>query len=448
MEGHNVILFEEPPSKTFPRKKLIDKFQNQVEKIPLMLPTVSEFCQRSVHHRFDAVVIDLKEKSVIASWPGEVFIPWMQNLLKHADSLLWVTGHDSTSQSHRLAGTLLGTLQSEQPSLKVSWLTVSKNADSNSTEEKILKAYASMLEGDNEIRGDLDVLPSIVRYYPDDELSIGMGLISPRKIRSRPSKVERPRWFDHFDEPLSGKNYEVSITAPGELVILSFRSQSQPLKDGEMQIRVHASVIHPEELRNYFGSGPRNALEPTICRFFTGIISTVHQDEGDGCAPQRIVGYTTGSIQKDLVVPESQIYKRSDDPARLLHPLEACCEFAAVAVASCIVDGVARAREGDVFDLRLGGVLTVALRQLITKTGASVMNAMKPTKADFIVIFAVAEGVLVNHQPVDLLSYLQSKRGQRFVEQAWHCHHGLSCPLKSFTISHVNRAFENPLTSS
>jgi len=448
IEGHNVVLFEEPPSETFPRNTLFRGLQNQVEKIPLMLPAVSQFCQRSVHSRIDAIVIDLKEKSVIASWPGEVFIPWMQTLLKCADSLLWVTGPNSTSPSYQLAGTLLRALQSEQPSLKVSWLTVSGKAKLDTTEEKILKAYASMLEGDNEIRRDLNGLQSVVRYYPDDELSIGTGLIPPRKFPSRPPKAEGPRFVDHSEEPLSGKNYAVSFTAPGKPVILSSRSQPQTLKYGETQIRIHASIVHPEELRGFLGSGPRNALKLTPCRFFAGNISTADQDVGDDCTLQRIVGYTTVSIQKDIVVPESQTYKRFDDPIMQLHPPELCCEFATVAVASCIVDGVARTREGDLFELRLDGVLKVALHQLITKAGASVINATNAIKADFTVTYSIAEGVLVNDQPFDLLNYLQSQRGQIFVEQAWQSRRLLSCPLQSFRISHIDQAFENPVTQS
>jgi len=131
-----------------------------------------------------------------------------------------------------------------------------------------------------------------------------------------------------------------------------------------------------------------------------------------------------------------------------LHPPEVCCEFATVAVASCIVDGVARAREGDLFELRLDGVLKVALHQLITKAGASVINATNAIKADFTVTYSIAEGVLVNDQPFDLLNYLQSQRGQIFVEQAWQSRHLLSCPLQSFRISHIDQAFENPVTQS
>lgn len=240
----------------------------------------------------------------------------------------------------------------------------------------------------------------------------------------------------------------MSLTAPGKPVILSSRSQPQTLKYSETQIRIHASVVHPEEFRGFLGSGPRNALKLTPCRFFAGNISTADQDVGDDCTLQRIVGYTAGSVQKDIVVPESQTYKRCDDPIMQLRPPEACCEFATVAVASCIVDDIARAREGDRFGLRLDGVLKVSLHRLITKAGASVINATNAIKADFTVTYDIAEGVLVNDQPFDLLNYFQSQRGQIFVEQAWQSRPLLSCPLRSFRISHIDQAFENPATQS
>lgn len=234
---------------------------------------------------------------------------------------------------------------------------------------------------------------TVLRYYPDDELSINTGLISPRKISSRLPAKETSCKFGLAKGFLAGKNHTVCLTAPGEPVILSSRTQSRPLKSGEKRIRVHASVVHPEELRGFLGGGSRNTHEPTRCKFFAGSILPPDQDEDNDRTLRRIVGYTIGSIQRDIVVPESQIYERFDGP---LHPLEACCEFAAVAVASCIVDGVARAREGDTFELCLDGVLKVALHRLLTEAGAGVIKATDSTETDFIITYSTAAGVLVN----------------------------------------------------
>ena len=416
----NAVMFGSPPAEI-----LLDRFTRKSERVSMIQESVVQFCQRPQHDRFDAIVIDNAEKSVITTWPGQVFILWMQTLLKSADSILWATQPGPASPFQQVAGTMLRTLQSEQPSLKVLWLVV-PNTDrvmgGGTLERRILEAYASMLEGENEIKLETHQKgPAIVRYYPDDELSTATGLIPPQKVES----------------PLTGKNYALSFAAPGEPVILSSRPQTHALSDEEIEIKVQASVIDPGDIHAFTCGGQRTSDIFTPCKFFAGCMLFGDQ----GSSPRgTIVGYTTGTHQSVLRVPEIQVYDRPHDSPST----EAACEFAAVAVASCIVDGVTRAREGDIFDLRVDGVLKVALQQMVTKTGATVISAGASSKADFTVTYNVAEGVLVNGQPFDLHTYLQSIHGRKTVAQAWRFRHLLSCPLKTFELPNYAEAFDTP----
>ena len=91
--------------------------------VPLLRDRVREFCGQNNGKRYDAVVIDSVDKSIIATWAGADLVLWLQELLVSANSIIWVTQQSSRNPFTNVAGTLLRTLQSEQPTLQVTWLS-------------------------------------------------------------------------------------------------------------------------------------------------------------------------------------------------------------------------------------------------------------------------------------------------------------------------------------
>lgn len=429
-EGRNVVFFRSLPSEASADGSPLQNLSSYgrmrtFRSLPTTQQKILQYCQNTPTNRFDAIVMDNAEKSLITTWSGDVFMPWMQILLKYAESILWVTDSHFTGPFNNVVGTLLRTLQSEQPSLKVRWLMVpdSRRFD---FESRIREAYMSMLEGDNEVKcGFHNDQPSVLRYYPDDELSAATGMISPRKVES----------------PLTRKSYTLSFGAPQKPVILSFKTESRALQDEELRIRVQASVIDPDDVYAFIDDRRRAVQAFTRCKFFAGRIIS---DKEASSFREQVVGYTTTSHQNVVDVPTSQIYDRAQHPPSP----EAACEFAAIAVASCIVDGVARARKGDTFDLQVDGILKVALNQLITSASAIVIKAKNTSDADFKITYESVDGVLVNGKSFDLHRYLQSPRGRDFVEQAWQNRRLLSCPLKAFELPDYAKAFHTASTQA
>ena len=150
------------------------------EHIPLEPHAIREFCERSQKGRFNALVLDDSAKSVITTWQGRDLIPWLQILLELAESVLWVTSRGECNPFVNIAGTLLRTLQSEQPSLKVTWLVLRDAEPTHALERHILSPYSTLLKGENEVRLEVrDSKTNILRYVPDDDLSVRTGLSWP-----------------------------------------------------------------------------------------------------------------------------------------------------------------------------------------------------------------------------------------------------------------------------
>ena len=422
--GRKVVLFESPLSKARMEQRSLcdftfDSLHSDLRPISMVPENILHYCHNAPQTKFDAIVIDDAEKSLITTLPGAVLMPWVQILLKQADCILWVTDSSIADPFNKVAGTLLRTLQSEKPSLRVLWLE--KPGSSSPRYKKcVSEAYASMLEGDNEIKREIHSTEhAVIRYHADDELSCATGLIPPRKVKSS----------------LTGKNYALSFAGPKKPVILSSHPEPRMPVTGDLEIMAQASVLDPTDVFAFVGGRPSNACEFWNCRFFAGRILSGNRSD---LSTDQVVGFTTELHQKLFRVSQTQVYCRAQRPPST----EAACEFAAIAVASCIVDGVARARDGDVFSIEVDGILKVALYQLFTKAGARTQDAENAPTADFTITYRVTDGIRVNGQQFDLYKYLRSEHGGSFVEQAWSTRRLLSCPLYQFKLPDYGQAFD------
>ena len=413
------IMFAEPTSRVGP-----DIVSVTAESVPLEPATVADFCHNHRSTRFDAIVVDVPEKSIVASWPGKDLIPWLQTLLKHANSILWVTQQDSSSPFQKLAGILLRTLQAEQPSLKVCWFLYPEERrrkhGEGRFEQDLLAARSSMLEGHNEIKSDFNSQdpPHILRYYPDDELSAATGTTEPRKILGA---------LDHTD-------YELSFAAPQQPVILSkipdlFPHPSQH----EVEIDVENSVIGHRDAVALEGY----AYDATWTQEPSFLAGVVRRDpEGRFSPGTRIMGWSKEAHKNRLRIPRTHLFLCT----KARSTRETASLFAAVAVGTCIIDEVTRARQGDTFDLQLNGVLHDIFRQICKRIGAIIIDPAEATKADFVVTYDVQKGVQVNGRSFYITKYLESERGRDEIQKSYQSCAQLSNPSTEYSIADYSDA--------
>ena len=396
------------------------------ESMTLDPVAIAEFCKSSPQARFHAIVIDIPNRSVITSWKGDDLLPWLQILLKFAESILWVSKENTSSPFQKIAGTLLRTLQAEQPSLKICWVVHTEECWQRYTGDMLgtdlLVAQSSMLEGENEVKMLFDAVgssPSILRYYPDDELSSAVGTSEPRTVASS----------------LDQSDYRLSFAAPQHPVILSEISKLFPnLDEDKVEIDIEASVIDPIDVQAYEGCINHSTLQ-TQPRFFAGLVRQDRQGRLASGTP--VLGWSSHCHQNRLHVPHSMLLHRKTNELAT----DAASELAAIAVATCIVDDVTRARPGDTFDVQVRGILEVALHQLCKNAGTIISSSNTDKQADFVVTYSVREGLLVNGRSIDLATYIASERGRTRLLDTWLSRRLLDCPSKSFKIAEYAHVF-------
>lgn len=249
--GSKRFLFGTLPSEVEPNA--IGPFS---ELIPLEPSAVEDFCRNGQKARFHAVVRDIPEKSVITTWSGNDLLPWLRTILKYADSILWITTNNISGPFQKMAGTLLRTLQAEQPSLKVCCF-VRDGGSGKPFQRDFHAAQSSMLEDQNEIMHDFETEDAshVLRYHSDDELFFVTGLMEPRRVIGS----------------LDQTDYELSFAAPGEPMVLSkptkpsqsfgkgsVNVEAKPLATGVrpdhedlVEVEVEASVIDPGDIKIY-----------------------------------------------------------------------------------------------------------------------------------------------------------------------------------------------------
>ena len=374
----------------------------EMESVPLEPTAVDDFCKQNGFAKFDAIIVDHPGKSVITTWTGGVFMPWVQNLLKSADSILWVTHDGRKSPFTKVAGSLLRTLQSEQPSLKVHWLVIDEVANNHldTFASQVERTFTRMLEGEDELvtrKGEVGL--EILRYLPDDDLSADTGLRLPRRVQS----------------PLGEAEYSLHFAAPGEPVILSHKASPMESLGGEtVTVLVGASVLDTIDLQSSNGKANNNVCVPHSGSSFAG---RVLNGQGSDIAPGSLVvgWHPNHSYRKKVSVQSYSVLRYPSE----MQPSHAASRYASIVAASCIVDGIARARQGETFLFEFQGPLLHAAKQVCKRLGASVLTSCPGSKADFVVTFRCPRGICVNDEPIDLASYLRSDHSRAMIWRIW-----------------------------
>ena len=387
--------------------------------------SIAESCQREVVGTFDAIVVDQPENSVITTWAGKDLMPWLQKLLQCADSLLWVTAPSKSNPSTQVAGSLLRTLQCERPSLKVQWLVLEHLQDvfHPACHKKVEQAYREVIEGANEILVQSESEDArILRYYPDDELSANVGLLTPKRLQ----------------EPLGYRDYSVEFAMPGESVITSSKPDiGRWRKDDAMRVRVEASVLDVEDFHLFHGRNKNSNSELEHGLFFAG----------------KVIAGSTGLTHERRVVGWHSLHRHRKEVEWLdsycdiniadSTSAEAACAYAATAVACCIIDGVGRVRSGEMVSVDVHGPLKEAIESVCADVGALMMKTGSCPDVDFSVTFDNSTGLLLNGRQVEVAKYLESSRGKDKVGYHWKKSTQRTTKTKTFDLGDIQEAFQS-----
>ena len=418
--SRRIVTFADPPS-----LRSLNGFEI-LETVPLEPDPVARFCERNSFLKFDAVIIDCPENPVITTWTGSQLLPWFRILLKFAQRILWVTRDREKNLWSNVAGGLLRTLQAEQPSLRISWLVTDETSEKTQGElaKQIENAFLQMIRDEHElVRTAGDSGERILRYMPDDCLSAYTGLNFSQESRS----------------PLGNVDYSLGIAAPGKPIMLSHKACIiEPLTGGSVEILVEASVIDVTDLYKFVQEPNVVSARPHSGLFFAGRVQDSQRPEFP--FNSRVVGWRSDRIH------HNKVSSRSYDLCRYpnsMQPSQAASRYAAIAVASCIVEGVARARCGDTFLLDVRGPLLNAVEQMCRLVGASVLSLCSGSKANFVVTFDRLEGIRVNDKPLDLASYLHSEFGRERLQRNWQEMPDLSIEIDEYEIRSYKEAFIN-----
>ncbi len=400
--------------------------RERTESVELQPAAIANFCKQNNNARFDAIIIDCPANPVITAWTGSELVPWFQTLLTFAESILWVTPDRAKSPFSHVAGSLLRTLQSEQPSLKVSWLAMHETASRDQREfaTHVKHAYERMIGREGELVRIADGSEEkILRYLPDDHLSTHAGLSLPHRVQS----------------PLGRADYSLRLAAPGSPVILSYKeSDAQPLSRDAIEIGLEASLIDTDDLQIFNRDSAIELSRPCSGLFFAGRVL-------NSCDPElpfesHVVGWHPNHLHcKKLSTQRDNICLYPDS----MQPSEAASKYAAMAVAFCIVDGAARARRGETFHLAIHGPLRDAIKVVCRNLGASVLDSFLGLKVDFFVTCRSFRDICVNERPIDIAGYLHSNHRRAVVQRGWLEEADLSLKIDEYEIANYDEAFNN-----
>ena len=418
--SRRIVTFADPPS-----RRSLNGFEI-LETVSLEPDSVARFCERNSFTKFDAIIIDCPENPVITTWTGSQLLPWFRILLKFAQRILWVTRDGEKHPFSNVAGGLLRTLQAEQPSLRTSWLVTDETSGKTQSEfaKQIENTFLQMIQDDYElVRTTGDSGERILRYLPDDCLSAYTGLSSSQEVRS----------------PLGKVDYSLGIAAPGKPIMLSHKAGSiESLCDDSIEILVEASVIDGTDLYKFVREPNIVSSRPHSGLFFAGRVQDSRRPEFP--FNSRVVGWYSDRVHHNKI---SSRYYDLCRYANSMQPSQAASRYAAIVLASCIVDGVARARCGDTFLLDIRGPLLNAVEQMCRLVGASVLSLCSGSKANFVVTFDRLEGIRVNDKPLDLASYLHSDFGREKLQRSWQEMPDMSIEIDEYEMRNYEKAFIN-----
>ncbi|KAK3062707.1 hypothetical protein LTS18_003517, partial [Coniosporium uncinatum] len=323
---------------------------------------------------YDALVSETREQSLIGIWSGDDMTKWLQHFMRNCKRIVWITRRTKASPLNDLAGILLRTMQSEQPSLDVTWLA----AELGESEEMLQEATLSVLQGTFGDEGYYELKNGrwcVKRWVPDDELSALTGVAVPQLIQD-------PTIDDD-------KDYSLVKEGAGEVQLIYSNTPLIHLPSKEnVVIEVEASVF---DVSRVSSSG----------HFFSG---TVIHPSGTFEAGTLVVGWSPQSPSRFVEISPKRI-------TRSPHGLTACdtaAHFALRYTSIAAIVGFCRAREGDRFRINADGALGRMLEAMARDCRSTIVAPEDSSEVTFSIYYSPDAGLTINGRPLDIGDYVCS----------------------------------------
>jgi acyl transferase domain-containing protein len=321
--------------------------------------------------------------SMLARTPATVWLAQLQSVISSVETLLWVNIQRNSDPFSSVAGSFIRTLKAEDPTLRAASLVISDPSSSARIAELVKTVFHDLHSGASE-ETELVVQSDsvhLLRYVPDDERNASTGAASPVYVQRNIAKSE----------------YALAVTAREHVALRSASPRIQhQMKAGTVLVDVSASTIDHADVSEFLSPKEGSSLG----LFFAG---RVRKSASKTISPgMQVVGWMAGAHRSSVECTEQNIFTLSHE----VDPKDAAVCFAAAASAYAILDGFARIRFGDYFDLRVSGLLATAISKLCDIYGATVSETC-PKTADFVIAYD-AQKLTVNSRPVSVKHYLES----------------------------------------
>ncbi|PYI12323.1 putative polyketide synthase [Aspergillus sclerotiicarbonarius CBS 121057] len=329
--------------------------------------------------RFDAIVVDSAEKSILVDWKGSQILPWLQFVVDHVKVLLWVSMTDGLTPHGNLSGSLLKTLQSEYPSARFVNLVFKGENDMDFITRTTLAVYDDIIHGEREIQLVVhDRRFHIQRYQPDDELSASVGIIPPvQEVAQRSPQLSI---------------HQLTLSGPRSTLLLSERAGINVGRhQNTYRVLVDVSVV---DLADAYRFNDHNMVDlPHLGRFFAG---RAYSAFGSDSSSIRVVGWHTNAHRSVIDLPASQVFPIPEGTSAV----DAVVQYAAYTTAATVLGDIARCRRGDRLYICVPGVLGEALTSTAGLLGVRVVSESRG--ADVAIEYVTEKGLLLNGSPISL----------------------------------------------
>ncbi|EWC44095.1 hypothetical protein DRE_07230 [Drechslerella stenobrocha 248] len=323
----------------------------------------------------DIIIFDAVGKSILATWPGDSVLPFLQSTLRNAKHLLWVSRRSEANPYTGLAGGLLKTFKNEQPDIRVSHLVVDDISNSSMIQHLVRKEYERLRRGDCETEILINNIGTMIpRFHPDDNMSTTLGLL-PAKVATNV-----PGSYTH----------EARLIEAGRLSLVSQVPTPSDRTEGALLIAVESSLL---DIRDSMVLNGRIESLHGLGQFFAG---TVLEQE----TSERVLGWYLGSHRSVITVPSSHVIPMPKN----LESSSAAALLGCFMVGICILSYTARVRGGDRILLNTESPLVQSVFLELTRFhGATLCDGPRP---DFVIDVDSAKGCLVNGHAVHIQDIL------------------------------------------
>jgi amino acid adenylation domain-containing protein len=343
--------------------------------------TSPENIDRTSNH---AIILDCGSESILARRPAAEWLSWLQTLMTSVNTLLWVNLQHDKNPFSNVSGSFIRTLRAEDPTLRAASLVIQDISSEDQIMDIVESVFYDLRSGASD---ETELIAKegqvhCLRYLPDDERNASVGAAPPLSILKNPNSCE----------------YRV-VSAGWQRVTLAAAAPriEHFLEPDSVIVDTIASSIDYTDAQEYLHPKPGNSV---LGLFSAGTVRTSSCEIFPSGTP--VVVWALGAHRSSLEVSTDRLLIQPQNTP----PTKAVACLAAIATAYAIIDGAARARAGDTFNVRLSGLLSTAISKVCNSYGAKIVSNSKG--ADFVVSYDLQDGLTVNHQPVSVHRYLES----------------------------------------